>query len=227
MSVPPVGAVVTRTRALAPVLWAIALCAAVVALLGAGVRTGVDAQLDLDTAVSQALYAGDDRSTALDWLLEVLTAPGLSAVRYAVAVPVLVWLVRRRAWRTVAWVVVTAVLVRHLTSALKEFFGRVRPDFSEGGAAYETLSFPSGHSSGVATLVAMGLLLAWPRLGPAGRRAWLALGLLLALVVGLTRIWLGVHYPSDVVAGWALGLGWTLLTAVVFGLLPGPRRDLP
>ena len=80
MSVPPVGAVVTRTRALAPVLWAIALCAAVVALLGAGVRTGVDAQLDLDTAVSQALYAGDDRSTALDGLLEVLTASGLAGL---------------------------------------------------------------------------------------------------------------------------------------------------
>jgi undecaprenyl-diphosphatase len=43
----------------------------------------------------------------------------------------------------------------------------------------------------------------------------------LVLLVGLTRIWLGVHYLSDVVGGWALGVGFTLLTAVVFGALPG------
>ncbi|MBN1097660.1 phosphatase PAP2 family protein [Blastococcus sp. TML/C7B] len=201
----------------------VAACAAVVALLGLGVRTGAAWQLDVDTRASEALYAGDDRSRWLDVLLEVLTAPGLSVVRYLVAVPVLIWLARRRDWRALVWVVVAAVFVRHLTSFLKEFFGRVRPPFEEGGAGYDSLSFPSGHSSGVAALVAIGLVLAWPRLSAPGRRLWGALGALLVLLVGLTRMWLGVHYLSDVVGGWALGLGWTLLTAVVFGVLP--RRE--
>jgi membrane-associated phospholipid phosphatase len=225
VSVPPDGGTtLVRTRALGPPLAVVAACAAVLALLAAAVRTGFAPLRELDTTVSEALYAGDDRSRALDVLLEVLTAPGLSVFRYVVAVPVLVWLVRRRDWRTVVWLVVTAVFIRHVTSALKEYFDRVRPPFEEGGAGYHSFSFPSGHASGIATLVTGGLLLAWPLLGPAGRRRWAALGVLLVLLVGLTRMWLGVHYLSDVVAGWSLGVGWTVLTAVVFGVLPARRE---
>jgi undecaprenyl-diphosphatase len=205
----------------------VAACAAVLALLGVGVRTGFGPQRTLDAEVSQALYAGDDRSRALDLLLEVLTAPGLSLVRYLLAVPVLIWLVRRHAWRTVLWVVAAAVLVAPLTSTLKDFFGRVRPAFEDGGARYDTLSFPSGHSSGIATLVTVGLVLAWPALAPGARRMWATLGVLLVLLVGLTRMWLGVHYLSDVVAGWALGVGWTLLTAAALGVLPARRGERP
>ncbi|RBY79478.1 PAP2 family protein [Blastococcus sp. TF02-09] len=204
----------------------VALCAAVFALLALGLRTGADVLLDVDTRVSEALYAGDDRPAALTALLEVLTAPGLSAVRYLLAVPVLVWLARRRAWRTALWVVVAAISVRHLTSALKEFFGRVRPAFEDGGADYGSLSFPSGHSSGIATLVTIGLVLAWPLLAPRARRIWATAGVLLVLVVGLTRMWLGVHYLSDVLAGWALGVGWTVLTALLLGVLPFRGREL-
>lgn len=226
MSVPPDGGTtVARARVPGGAIGVVAGCAAVLTLLAVGVRTGFAPQRELDTGVSEALYAGDDRSRAVDVLLEVLTAPGLSLFRYVLAVPVLIWLVRRRAWRTVLWVVVAAVFVRHLTSALKEFFGRVRPAFEDGGAGYDTLSFPSGHSSGVATLVTIGLVLAWPRLSPGRRRAWAALGGLLVLLVGLTRLWLGVHYPTDVLAGWALGVGWTLLTAVVLGVLPARRQE--
>ena len=221
MNVPPDGGTtVARTRVPVGALAAVAACASVLGLLGLGVRTGFGPQRTVDVELSEASYAGDDRSRALDVLLELLTAPGLSLVRYALAVPVLVWLVRRRAWRTVVWVVVAAVFVRHVTSALKEFFDRVRPPFEEGGAAYDSLSFPSGHSSGIATLVTVGLVLAWPHLAPDGRRLWTALGALLVLLVGLTRMWLGVHYLSDVLAGWALGVGWSLLTALVLGVLP-------
>jgi undecaprenyl-diphosphatase len=92
---------------------------------------------------------------------------------------------------------------------------------------YETLSFPSGHSSGVAALVTIAVVLAWPRLTDAARRAWVTAGGALVLVVGLTRVLLGVHYPSDVVAGWALGLGWSLLVVLAFGGQPGGRAALP
>jgi undecaprenyl-diphosphatase len=185
------------------------------------VKSGFGPQQDVDATVSEALYAGDDRARTLDWLLEILTAPGLSWVRILLAVPVFVVLVRRRRMRLGAWVMAAVVLVAPLTSLLKEYFGRVRPDFDEGGARYETLSYPSGHSSGVATLVVVGLVLAWPLLSAAARRAWLAAGVALVVLVGLTRMWLGVHYLSDVVGGWSLGLTWTLLTALLLGALPG------
>jgi membrane-associated phospholipid phosphatase len=230
VNVPPENAPgVTRTRARRAwvAVWAaIALCAAVVALLGAGVVSGFDPQQRLDSAVSEALYVGDDRTPVLDWLLEALTAPGLSVFRLVLAVPVLVLLVRRLAWWTALWVIAAVVLIGPLTAALKEFFGRVRPAFEEGGAQYDTLSYPSGHSSGIAALVTTALILAWPLLGASARRAWVAAGVVLVLLVGLTRIWLGVHFLSDVVGGWALGVGLTLLAAVLFDALPGGRAAL-
>jgi undecaprenyl-diphosphatase len=209
-------------------VWAaIALFVAVVALLGSAVRGGFDPLLRLDTTVSDALYVGDHRATAVDWLLRTLTSPGLSVFRLVLAVPVLVLLARRRAWWTALWVLTAVVLIGPLTAVLKNFFGRVRPGFPGGGAQYDTLSYPSGHASGIATLVTVGLILAWPLLSARGRRVGLLIGAVVVVVVGNTRIWLGVHYPSDVVGGWALGVGFALLTAALFGALPGGRAALP
>jgi membrane-associated phospholipid phosphatase len=216
-----------RSAAVRPLL-VVALAALVlVALLGAAVTAEVTPLLSADRSLSDALYAGDDRSRLVETVLQVLTAPGLTAFRAAVLVPVLVWLVLCRAWWTAAWVLVAGALVAPITAVLKELTGRLRPQFAEGGGRYETLSFPSGHSSGVAALVTIAVVLAWPRLTGAARRAWVTAGGALVIVVGLTRVLLGVHYPSDVVAGWALGLGWSLLVGLAFGGLPGGRAALP
>jgi undecaprenyl-diphosphatase len=229
VTVPPDGnAVVTRPRASRAVVlaWAATVgCLAVVALLGIGVRTDFGPQLRLDAVVSTALYAGDGRAPALNWLLEVLTSPGSSVERFVVFLPVVVLLVRRRAWWTLGWVLTAIVGIGPLTTLCKDFFGRVRPTFTEGGARLESLSFPSGHASGSATLVTVALLLAWPLLSVRARRWALAAAVALVLLVGLTRMWLGVHFLSDVLGGWALGVGWTLLTAILFGALPGGRAD--
>jgi undecaprenyl-diphosphatase len=230
VNVPSDGnAALTRRRALRAVpaaLVSTVVCLVVLALLGAGVRSDFHPQLELDAEVSEALYAGDRRAGTLDGLLEVLTAPGLSWVRFLVFLPVLVLLLRGRSWWTAAWLVTAVVLVAPLTGLLKEYFGRVRPDFVEGGARYDSLSFPSGHSSGIATLVTVALILAWPLLAARARRWALAGGIFLVLLVGLTRMWLGVHFLSDVVGGWALGVGWTLLTALVFGAFAEGRASL-
>ena len=230
MNVPPDdSAVVTRTRALRAVpvaVGTVAACLVVVALLGAGVRTDFGPQLRLDGVVSEALYAGDHRAVALNDLLEVLTAPGLSWFRFAVFLPVLVLLVRRRAWWTAAWLLTAVALIGPLNTALKHYFGRVRPDFAQGGARLESLSYPSGHSSGIATLVTVALVLAWPLMAARARHWALAVGVVLVLLVGLTRMWLGVHFLSDVIGGWALGVGWALLTALLFGAFAEGRASL-
>ena len=209
------------------VVGAVAVCLLIVLLLGLGVRFAFGSQLRLDAALSPLLYAGDGRSALVNGLLQALSVPGLAAVRLVVVVPVLVVLGRRRAWRTAAWVVVAVAAVSPITTVVKNVVGRPRPQFANGGAHLQSLSFPSGHSSGIATAVVVGLVLAWPRLAGGRRRLWLAIGLALVVVVGFSRMWLGVHYLSDVVAGWSLGIAWTLLTALLFGALPGGRAALP
>jgi membrane-associated phospholipid phosphatase len=230
VTVPPDdSSIVTRTRAARAVPVAVgtaAACLVVVALLGYGVRTDFGPQLRLDGIVSDALYAGDHRAVPLSDLLAVLTAPGLSWFRFIVFLPVLVLLLRLRAWWTAGWLVTAVVLIGPLTGLLKIYFGRVRPDFAEGGARLESLSYPSGHSSGIATLVTVALIMAWPLLAGRARHWALAAGVLLVLLVGLTRMWLGVHFLSDVVGGWALGVGWSLLTALLFGALAEGRAAL-
>jgi len=204
----------------------VAGCLVVLGLLGAGVRADFGPQLRLDGVVSEALYAGDHRAAALSTLLDVLTAPGLTWFRCLVYLPVLILLVRRRAWWTVAWMLTAVLLVGPLNTLLKHLFGRVRPDFAEGGARLTSLSYPSGHSSGIATLVTVALILAWPLLARRARHLALAAGVALAVVVGLTRLWLGVHFLSDVLGGWALGVGWCLLTAHLFGAFAEGRASL-
>ena len=214
---------ITRTRALGIA----AACFTLVALLGAGVLADFEPQMDVDGAVSEALYVGDDRASGLNGLLEVLTAPGGAAVRLAVFLPVVVLLLLRRWFWTALWMSVAVAGIGPLTGLLKELFGRIRPDFDQGGARLESLSYPSGHSSGIATLVAVALLLLWPLLVRRWRSTVLVLGVVLVAVVGLTRMWLGVHFLSDVLGGWALGLGWSLLVATLLRGLPGERAALP
>ena len=216
-----------RSGAAARAVLAVGAALAVLGLLAWAVVAGAAPLLDLDRAVSRAVYAGDGRPGWLEALLQVATAPGSSAVRGLVFLPVLAWLVLRRAWWTAAWVLTAIALVGPVTALLKELVGRARPQFADGGASWESLSHPSGHSSGVATLVTVALVLAWPALGRAARRAWLAAGLALVLLVGVSRLWLGVHYLSDVVGGWALGFAVALGTALAFGALPGGRAALP
>lgn len=225
MNVPPDDrTAVTRKRAVA----AIALGLAVLIVLGVGVVAGFAPELRMDRVVSNAFYAGDRRPGWLEVLLQVVTAPGLSVVRLVLYLPVVVWLLRAHRRRTAAWVVVAVVLVGPLTTLLKDTFDRVRPQFADGGAQLSSLSFPSGHSSGIATLVTVGLVLAWPLLATAQvRRVAVAGGAVLVVVVGLSRMWLGVHYLTDVIGGWAFGVAWSLAVALAFGALPGGPAALP
>jgi membrane-associated phospholipid phosphatase len=220
---PPDGpAQVTRGRVL---LLLVGACAVLV-LLGVGVLTGFTPQVRLDAAASTAFYVGDRRPGWLYALLQVVTAPGLTVVRAVVYLPVLTRLGLRRRWGTMLWVAVAVLLIGPVTTALKAGFGRLRPQFPDGGARLGSLSYPSGHSSGIATLVAVALILAWPLLRPAARRWWLLAGAVLVVVVGLSRMWLGVHFLTDVIGGWALGIAWSLAVAWALGGLPGGRAAL-
>jgi undecaprenyl-diphosphatase len=130
----------------------------------------------------------------------------------------LLWRANRRTL-TVAWVAAFAGEVL-LNEVLKRAVHRTRPTY---GAAYlhgHSFSFPSGHAMG--SIVGYGILAyvlahqAYPARVP--RWAIYALAVVAILLVGLSRVYLGVHYPSDVVGGWAAGGAWLTLCITSVGI---------
>lgn len=106
-------------------------------------------------------------------------------------------------WRlSAAVIVVSSFGGMAATTALKYLFGRARPDFIDSGYMAGWLSFPSGHATMAVGFY--GVLAAILFLKLAGPKRWLvlALGAGTALMIGLSRLYLGVHYPSDVLAGY-------------------------
>lgn len=202
-----------------------ALWLAVVLPLGLLVHAGWQPLQDLDRAVVDALQPTAAGSPAYRGVLAVLTDAGTSWFRLLVLLPVVIWAFRTGRARLGWYVVVAASLIGPVTSGLKLLVGRERPEFADPIFVSDSLSHPSGHSSGVVTLVGL-LLVALLRLQPRWTRRLTVTGAgLLVLAVGLTRMALGAHYPSDVLAGYALGAGWVLVLGAGFGVLPGRREE--
>lgn len=153
------------------------------------------------------------------WLEEAardVTALGSVTVLALVIASVLGFLLIQR--RTAAmWLILASTLGGALlTSELKELFGRERPSVVPHLTRVLSASFPSGHAMLSAVVyLTLGVLLA--RVEPRFRvRAYLiSVALGVTFLVGLSRIYLGVHYPTDVLAGWTAGLAWALLCWLV------------
>lgn len=98
-------------------------------------------------------------------------------------------------------------------TVLKVIFARERPS-DVGSIITETsFSFPSGHSMGSIGLALAVILLLWPT---KWRAVALIIGIGYVLLIGFSRLYLGVHYPTDVAAGWLLGAGWVALVYTIF-----------
>lgn len=121
--------------------------------------------------------------------------------------------------RRLAIGLVISVLAATLTSTgLKILIGRERPDIVEPVALTFTASFPSGH----AFLSAVTLLCIAGFVGLAARRVeitrlCLVLAWIMIILIGFSRIYLGVHWPTDVIAGWCLGIAWSSLAVALAG----------
>jgi undecaprenyl-diphosphatase len=221
-----------RPRGLRLTLTAAAAFLALVpfALLAALVLGGWGPLRRLDTSVTDAWHAH-----ALDhpgWVSFMTVWTHVLApwpLRVAV-LAVVVWLFRRRARRLAWWAATTMAAGGLLSPLLKLLAGRERPDLPDPVARADGYSFPSGHALNAALAAGVLLvLLPYAQKRPAARWALGAAAVLLAGLSGLSRVALGVHWTSDVVAGWLLGAAVVAATTAAFRTWTAepPRPTVP
>ncbi|MGI5853814.1 MAG: phosphatase PAP2 family protein [Bacillota bacterium] len=154
----------------------------------------------------------DLRNPILDKISYYITMLG-SENFYMIALTVIFWCISKRFGRKL---VLAAILSDYTNSALKQVFKIARPEgkwpgeieamHSETGGGY---GFPSGHAQGSATF--------WTSLATGIKRSWFTiLAVVTFLLIGLSRLYLAVHSPSDVLVGWIVGLLVVLLTSLIF-----------
>jgi membrane-associated phospholipid phosphatase len=146
--------------------------------------------------------------------MKVLSTAGSSLVYLLVFAAVAGWLAWRRHPRLAAFVAVTMVGNSMLNSVVKLAVDRARPVLPDPVAHAPGVSFPSGHAQAAMVAYSVLLLVFLPSLRGPWRRVALVLAVLMVLAIGFSRVALGVHYVSDVLAGYVLGAAWvTAMTA--------------
>jgi len=135
---------------------------------------------------------------------------------WIILMPVVCWLLLRRRPRLAVFVTVTALGSSLLNGLIKTTVHRARPHLADPVATAVGKSFPSGHTQAATVGFGLLVLVFLPFLPPRARPwAWVAAGFMVALV-GFSRIALGVHYLTDVVAGLVIGAAWLLAMTAAF-----------
>lgn len=180
-----------------------------VLLLGFAVRQKFDPLIRLDTDL---IRSATDFTRAHDTAgaLLALQTGSQPFLLYVVATGVALWAWLAKGLRSRAlWAFVTMMVAWNVGLLAKALVGRARPIVDDPISHSPGYSFPSGHAFNVAVVGTVVVFLLWPLLSTVGHRVSVAVAVVCALAVGLDRIFLGVHFPSDVLAGWILGIGVT------------------
>lgn len=162
----------------------------------------------LDRRIYEALYAGG--RPALVTIARIFTALGEPTVLVGAGFLVAGWLWWNGRARFALMLLAVILVGRGITEVEKLAVARPRPELEPHLAIVRTWSFPSGHATSsmifyLTLALALGAGKPWQRIAAAA-------AVLLSLLIGVSRVMLGVHWPSDVVGGWAFGLLWVLLT---------------
>ncbi len=197
---------------------AILLFVAVIAL-GYAVRAGWFYSFDI--AASHALNL--ERRTDADWIIQFMQ--GISWIGGGIQRYIIVTILTIALWRWWGWGAALAMGLTTLVSAftseiLKAFFARVRPDFVPHLDSVTSAAYPSGHANNAAVVYILFIMLV-----PQARHpGWQVAAAFMIIVTGLSRIMLGVHWPTDVIGGWMLGASFALMAAAVIAYRQHQRQ---
>ncbi len=204
--------------------------AAVVAVLGLAAIVLTDAVVNhqalavLDVAWRDWVIA--HRTGALTQVMVGASNLGSMPSLIVVALAVAAWLRWRGRRGDVLLVVGGAMGAFALGPLLKIVVARPRPDVAERVVLVDSWSYPSGHSLNSLSVIGLLTVLAvLERPGPLRRTLLTALGVLLVLTVGFSRVYLGVHWPSDVLGGWLIGVLWLTICFTITHLARGNSRS--
>jgi undecaprenyl-diphosphatase len=164
----------------------------------------------------------------LTWVMKAASLAGSGWVLWPGGVAIAAWLARAGRGRDAALFGAAVAGGNLVSESMKLFFHRPRPEAWFGYLLPSTYSFPSGHAfvSFCFFLCLAEILIRedWP---PAGKVAMWGAALACTLIIGLSRVYLGVHYPTDVLAGYAAGIAWTTLIRVVHHAWRGAQGAPP
>ena len=180
----------------------------------AGLLKGVDTAVFKALVLTQATSAGAAISVA-----GFVTRLGDPGWRAGIMLVVLFALIYRHCWRSATVFLVTVGLSITGHSVAKEAFARPRPALVPPLDHVDTFAYPSGHAAGAMVILLLGAMLL-------GGRKTLIAALLLAGAIGVSRIALGVHWPSDVIGGWLFGGGAALMGYAVSRRVARPKERL-
>ncbi len=178
-----------------------------------------------DSAVLLALRVPGDLATpigppALQEFMRDLSGLGGVGVLGLLTLASVAFLCVLRLYQSAAFLAICVALGTAISTVFKMVVARPRPDLVPHGAFVDTASFPSGHSMMSAVVyLTLAVMLARTQKRLAVRLYLLTVATFLTLGVGVSRIYLGVHWPTDVLAGWALGAAWAILCAGFAGWL--------
>ena len=178
--------------------------------------------MNMDISVNNMMQ--DLRNAPADQIMVAITMLGDGVVMIALAIAMILWLCWRRAWRAAISVAVTVVAARVFVPVMKLWLQRGRPEELTG--LTETFSFPSGHTTYATVTFGVLAVLASRSMGRWGQALVYAACGVAVVAIAYSRIYLGAHWLSDVLAGFLFGAVMTAAFGIAIETVP-PRRIMP